>query len=52
MQKIKVGNTLVTKVSGKLEDAKKKIQGEFQQVYETKVKALLKVKNKFPRAES
>lgn len=39
MQKIKVGNTLVTKVSGKLEKAKKKErknQAEFQQVYETK----------------
>lgn len=41
MQKIKVGNTLVTKVSGKLEKAKKKRKNlaEFQQVYETKVKA-------------
>lgn len=42
MQKIKVGNTLVTKVSGKLEKAKKKKRknlAEFQQVYETKVKA-------------
>lgn len=43
MQKIKVGNTLVTKVSGKLEKAKKKKKrknlAEFQQVYETKVKA-------------